>query len=127
MKTERIRGALGVLLTAVALGAVARCNPTHAAGSAPGESSASTESRARAALAAGAALVDVRTAEEFARGHVRDAVNVPLAELGARADALAPGRTLVVYCHSGRRSAAATELLRARGRTVIDVGPMPSW
>ena len=43
-------------------------------------------------LNAGAVLLDVREPGEFAAGHVRGAVNVPLAELRERAPALAPDK-----------------------------------
>ncbi|QNA90775.1 rhodanese-like domain-containing protein [Massilia sp. Dwa41.01b] len=62
-------------------------------------------------------VVDVRTAEEFAAGHVRDAKNIPLADFGNRIGELekAKSRTVVVICQSGARSDKAVRLLKAAG------------
>ncbi len=74
-----------------------------------------------------ARLVDVRTPEEFAGGHVRGATNVPLAELRARLGELGAPETahVAVYCRSGRRSAEAAAVLREAGfRHVRDLGSL---
>jgi rhodanese-related sulfurtransferase len=86
-------------------------------------------SEARALVAHGATLLDVRTAEEFGRGHLPGAVNVPVQELEHRwAEVGRPDGDVVVYCRSGHRSARATELLRAHGFTKVhDLGPMGAW
>jgi rhodanese-related sulfurtransferase len=62
-------------------------------------------------------VLDVRTPAEFAAGHVPGAVNVAhdqvpakLAELAAHKD-----KDVVLYCRSGRRSAAAANTLRGAG------------
>jgi phage shock protein E len=85
--------------------------------------------QARAAVAAGARLVDVRTPEEFAAGHLPNAVNVPVTELEGRLAELGPKEaSLVVYCRSGARSARAKRLLESAGfRTVVDLGAMGNW
>ena len=77
----------------------------------------------------GALLLDVRTASEFASGHLPGAVNVPLPTLTS--NPLAVGdrqRAVVVYCQSGTRSALATVVLRRAGFSqVADLGPMGRW
>jgi rhodanese-related sulfurtransferase len=60
-------------------------------------------------------LLDVRTVEEFARGHLEQARHVPLAELPHRLDELSPGTPLVAYCLSGTRSANACQFLAQHG------------
>ena len=72
-------------------------------------------------LDAGAAhqLIDVRTAEEYATGHIPGAVNIPLQELGQRLNEVAADQPLVLYCRSGNRSASAATLLIGRGYTGI--------
>ncbi len=62
-------------------------------------------------------LLDVRTAEEFAAGHVPGARNISHDVLGTRLDELADARDreVIVYCRSGRRSRIALEALRAAG------------
>lgn len=83
---------------------------------------------ARAWVASGALLLDVRTPAEFAAGHLEGAINIPVQQLEERVDEIPNGRPLVVYCQSGRRSAKAVELLRAGGHEAIfDLGPMQAW
>lgn len=80
---------------------------------------------ARQSLAAGATIVDVRTPDEFADGHLPGATNIPVAELPRRlreVDQLVKSRKsapLVVYCASGHRSAQAHEVLTAAGYTNV--------
>ena len=83
---------------------------------------------ARAMVEKGALLVDVRTPEEYAEGHIPDAINVPVQELEARMAELPKDRPIVVYCRSGKRSARAASMLQAAGYTSIhDLGAMSSW
>lgn len=84
---------------------------------------------ARALVAAGARLVDVRTAPEYAGGHLPDAVNLPLHEIGAHAGRLGDkSAPVVVYCMSGHRSQQAKRVLMAQGfRVVHDLGAMRYW
>ncbi len=65
----------------------------------------------------GALLVDVRSAEEFAKGHLEGAINVPHTEVASRLSEFGAdkGRQIVVYCRSGRRSGIAREVLMAHG------------
>ncbi|HRE88333.1 MAG TPA: rhodanese-like domain-containing protein [Myxococcota bacterium] len=86
----------------------------------------------RELVAKGAPLIDVRTPEEFAAGHVPGAINIPVDEVPSRLAELArltegKGKDLVVYCRSGRRSAIAASTLSAEGYKVIDVGPMSAF
>jgi rhodanese-related sulfurtransferase len=62
-------------------------------------------------------VLDVRSAAEFAEGHIPGAVNIPHDVLGARIAELGPAgeRDVVVYCRSGRRSAIALEALKGAG------------
>jgi len=72
-------------------------------------------------------LVDVRERDEFEAARIADAVLVPMSELQARAGEL-PDRALLVYCHSGGRSMAATNYLRALGRDATNVsGGIVAW
>jgi rhodanese-related sulfurtransferase len=75
----------------------------------------------------GATLVDVRTPGEFAGGHIRNALNIPVQELAGRIDELDSSKAVVVYCRSGARSSAAASTLRAQGFEVYDLGAMSSW
>jgi rhodanese-related sulfurtransferase len=64
-------------------------------------------------------VIDVRPAEEYAAGHIRGAVSIPLDELPARLNALPVGIEIVAYCRGAYCVLApdAARLLRARGRS----------
>jgi len=81
--------------------------------------------RLPALMQEGAQLVDVRTAAEFAGGHVPGSVNIPLDEIGPRATELDPQQWVVVFCASGTRSALARRKLKGLGfPKVLNAG---SW
>ena len=84
---------------------------------------------AKALAAAGARVVDVRTAQEFASGHVPGALNIPYDELPRRAAEIGPPSTKVVlYCRSGRRSSVAFDALQKAGyANLYDLGTVTSW
>ncbi|MBC7172924.1 MAG: rhodanese-like domain-containing protein [Polyangiaceae bacterium] len=84
---------------------------------------------ARRLVDEGALLLDVRTREEFAAGHLPGAINVPVQELSARIGEVGPkDRPIVVYCRSGARSGSAARMLGGAGFSVIhDLGPMSRW
>jgi|GEM_PF-669125 len=82
---------------------------------------------AAAAWRAGDAVLDVRTPEEYANGHVAGALNVPLAQLPALARGLPAGQ-LITVCTSGGRSWRAAQRLAALGRTALSVrGGTKAW
>lgn len=73
-------------------------------------------------------LLDVRTPEEFAEGHIHGAINIPVQALASRIDEVPVDVPVVVYCRSGRRAQAAASLLRARGQVVTELdGSMLAW
>ena len=75
-------------------------------------------------------LLDVRSAAEFASGHVRGAVNVPVTELRSRIDSLRldPGRPVVAVCLTAHRSVPAVRLLRQGGFEAFQLaGGMRAW
>lgn len=76
-------------------------------------------------------VVDVRTPEEFASGHVPGAINVPYTHLPARAGELAGkgDKEIVVYCRSGVRAERAAARLREHGftRLLHLDGDMQKW
>ncbi len=62
-----------------------------------------------------AVLLDVRTREEFAAGHVPGAVNIPVDELRARLGELPKDRLILPYCQVGQRGYIATRILLQSG------------
>jgi rhodanese-related sulfurtransferase len=84
---------------------------------------------ARALVAKGATLLDVRSPEEFGGGHIDGAINIPIQELSGRVDELDDkNHQIVVYCQSGGRSAMAKRLLERDGFTSVhDLGGLAQW
>ncbi|UUZ56760.1 rhodanese-like domain-containing protein [Massilia sp. H-1] len=76
-------------------------------------------------------LVDVRTAEEFAAGHMLRRENMPLADLASRIGELdkSKDKTIIVVCQSGNRSDKAIGLFAKAGFTdVVGLdGGMAAW
>lgn len=71
-------------------------------------------------------LLDVRTPTEFRKGHIKNAKNIPLTEIGSYTPATK--ETLYVICHSGVRSKMAAKKLKKKGYDVINVrGGMIAW
>ncbi len=60
-------------------------------------------------------VLDVRTCDEYEKGHVDSAINIPLNLLCLKQRQLSPSQPLLVYCNSGRRSLAAAALLKRQG------------
>lgn len=76
-----------------------------------------------------AVLLDVRTPEEYAEGHIPGGRNVPLQRLDAVESAVKSKDTpLFVYCLSGARSRQAVSMLRSRGYTnVQNIGGISAY
>jgi rhodanese-related sulfurtransferase len=73
-------------------------------------------------------VLDVRSADEFASGHVPGAINVSHDQVAARIGELGPAREVVVYCERGTRAAKAAEVLSGAGFTVKHLsGDMSGW
>jgi len=75
-----------------------------------------------------AATIDVRTPAEFAAGHVRGAINIPLDRIDAgiqHVRGVAKDSPILLYCRSGVRSAKANKMLRDQGFShVMDGGSL---
>lgn len=73
-------------------------------------------------------IVDVRSPEEYAAGHIPTAINIPGGATADIKDPPAKDKYIVVYCHGGRKSPAAAEKMRADGyRHVFVWGGILSW
>ena len=74
-------------------------------------------------------VLDVRTPQEFAEGHVPGAVNVPYDQVASRLAEVPKDKDIVLYCRSGRRAGLAADVLAAQGYTRLShlEGDMPAW
>ena len=75
-------------------------------------------------------ILDVRTSDEFADGHIPGAINVANESIGAESpEELADKNQLIyVYCRSGNRSKQAAEKLVALGYTnIVEFGGIIDW
>ena len=84
---------------------------------------------ARRLVAHGALLIDVRSPQEFANGHLPGAVNVPVDEFAEHVDELlAEHRDMILYCAAGVRCNKAATMLRQAGSTgVHQLGTLARW
>jgi rhodanese-related sulfurtransferase len=67
----------------------------------------------------GAFLVDVRTPGEFASGHVKGSVNIPLNTIPAQLSKFKNKKNIIVFCLSGGRSSQAKSILEQNGFTNV--------
>jgi rhodanese-related sulfurtransferase len=70
----------------------------------------------------GAFLVDVRTPGEFADGHVKGSVNIPLDRIPGQLATFKGKKNVIVFCRSGNRSGQAKSILEANGIKAINGG-----
>lgn len=76
----------------------------------------------KAVSAAGVQLVDVRTPEEYAKGHIKNSVPANWKnrkEFESRTETLDKSKPVYLYCFAGARSHAAAEFLRSKGYTQV--------
>jgi len=69
----------------------------------------------------GGFLLDVRTAEEFHRGHIAEATNIPIDEIRGRTYEIPRDRTILIYCRSGVRSYYVYRALKQLGYSVLNL------
>ena len=75
-------------------------------------------------------IIDARTDEEFAEGHIKGAILIPEYEIADRAEKELKDKDalILVYCRSGRRSKIASEELVRLGYTnVKEFGGIIDW
>ena len=75
-------------------------------------------------------ILDVRRPDEFAAGHIPNAINVPNETIGADEIPELPNKAqlIMVYCRSGRRSKEASEKLLKLGYTnIVEFGGILDW
>lgn len=75
-------------------------------------------------------ILDVRTAQEFASGHIPGAALLPNETIGTEDIPLLPDKDqlILIYCRSGNRSKQAAEKLAQLGYTnIVEFGGINSW
>ena len=75
-------------------------------------------------------ILDVRRPDEFAAGHIPNAINVPNETIGTAEISELPDKDqlIMVYCRSGRRSKEAAEKLVKLGYTnIVEFGGILDW
>lgn len=76
-------------------------------------------SKVRELLEAGECIIDIREKNEYAEGHLKGVLNIPLSELRKRVNEIPKDRTVYLHCKSGQRSYNACLLLQNLGYTDI--------
>lgn len=74
-------------------------------------------------------LVDLRSPEEYARGHLLGAINIPFSELSGWIDRLPPRFAIYLYDESGAQAAQAAQMLQNRGFAAVRAlsGGLVGW
>jgi len=75
-------------------------------------------------------ILDVRTAREFASGHIPNAINVPVETIGTTPPSELPdlNQLILVYCRSGNRSKKAAQKLAEMGyANIVEFGGINAW
>jgi rhodanese-related sulfurtransferase len=74
-------------------------------------------------------VLDVRSPEEYASGHVPGAVNIPYDQMASRIAEVPKDRDVVLYCRTGRRAGIAAEVLAGQGYTRLQhlEGDIVAW
>lgn len=70
----------------------------------------------------GGVIIDVRTKNEFAGGHIKGSKNIPLNTLGSNLTKIKKNKTVITCCASGMRSASAKSILESNGFTNVHNG-----
>ena len=65
--------------------------------------------------------IDLRSAEDYGKAHVKGALSIPLAQLQEKIATLPKDKTLVLYCYSGQTAAMATAPLKAEGFKMVSI------
>ncbi len=80
----------------------------------------------KALMKQGAIIVDVRSKAEYAGGHIRNSINIPVDALSSNLAKLAnKNLPIITCCASGMRSASAKGILKSKGYAVVHNGG--SW
>ncbi|EEH63992.1 rhodanese-like protein [Gleimia coleocanis DSM 15436] len=105
--------------------ALSACGGTTQPAASTGNEMNSNSKAKQSVVVGDATIIDVRTPEEYAEGHVDQAVNIDVksADFAQQVSELDPNVQYYVYCRSGNRSAVAAQYMLENGFTnVTDLG-----
>jgi rhodanese-related sulfurtransferase len=121
MRRHAVVGVLVLFVAALAL----------AQGGVPSEAASIEPSELQARREAGTApiVIDVRTAEEYAGGHIPGALNIPFDQVAARISEVDAPRGVALYCMVGPRARKGEHALLEAGYTsVLHIeGGLAAW
>ncbi len=88
-----------------------------------------TEAAARRDAGSDVVLLDVREPEELAIARVTGALHIPMGDIPSRVQQLDADKTLIVFCHHGRRSYNVAAWLKQQGfeRVLSMAGGIDAW
>ena len=75
-------------------------------------------------------IIDVRDSEEYADGHIQNAINIPVNDIENYVEKIILNKNfnIVVYCRSGARSLTASHKLKKLGYSnIYDMGGIINW
>jgi rhodanese-related sulfurtransferase len=105
MTTKLAKGVAAMIVAITLLFAVTSCSTTQ-----------------KIDMTAVTSVIDVRTPEEFAAGHLTGALNIDIegADFSGAVSSLDKTDTYVLYCRSGRRAGIALETMKSLGFTNLE-------
>ena len=78
-------------------------------------------------MESGAYIIDVRPEAMYEKGHLKNAVNIPIAQLRQRLDEIPKDQPVYVYCRIGQTSYNAVMALQGNGFTIFTTYRAVSW
>lgn len=73
-------------------------------------------------------VIDIRAAEDFAKGHIEGAINMTIADIGNGLDTLPTEKPLLIVCYSGQNAAKTATAMKLSGVDAQSlIGGMGSW
>ena len=128
---KKLKGLICVLLISLSLFGLTACKGDDANTASNGyENISAREAKMIIDTKAEYIIIDARTEEEFAEGHIENAILIPEYEIAKRAEKEIPDKDtlILVYCRSGRRSKIASDELVKLGYTnVKEFGGIIDW
>ncbi|WP_070119379.1 rhodanese-like domain-containing protein [Bacillus marinisedimentorum] len=73
-------------------------------------------------------ILDIRSPEDFTKGHINGAVNIPFAQVGQKMAEIPKDKQVAVVCYSGQTASQTAAVLKMAGfNTIILKGGFPAW